>query len=264
MGMNFVDRGENVTKYFTDQDNEQVIKVLRDWIPVRKKALADGTALPNIPSFIAVHVQTIIKNMSMRYNYRDYPFRDDMVQDAVINILRYLHTFDVSHVGKRSGKINFFSWVTMCADRSFSKKITTEEEHNYIKLRSFEDAGGFAALNDDPDFQPQTFVDSTGITMDFRERIGTFEEKREAARQRERDKQNAIREEEKNKKIPRGILQYLQKANNKPTAEAEDDSDVVVSDIKYDMEEDICNSIPDWDGAKQRLAEREKQNNGDC
>lgn len=257
MGMNFVDRGENVTKYFTDQDNDRVVRVLQDWIPARKKALAEGNPLPIIPSFIAVHVQTIIKNMSMRYNYRDYPFREDMVQDAMINILRYLHTFDVSHVGKRSGKINFFSWVTMCADRSFSKKITTEEEHNYIKLRSFEDAGGFAALSDDPDFQQQTFVDNTGITMDFRERIGTFETKREAARQRERDKQNALKEEEKNKKIPRGILQYMSKPGN-VTAEADDDSDIDVSDIKYDMEEDICNSIPDMEKILRR------KDNGDC
>lgn len=251
MGMNFVDRGENVTKYFTDEDNDRVVKVLQDWIPARKRAIKENTKLPAIPAFITNHVMTIIKNMSMRYNYREYPFREDMVSDAVVNILRYLHTFDVSHVGKK-GKINFFSWVTMCADRSFSKKITTEEEHNYIKLRSFEDAGGFAALSDDPDFQAQTFTDSTGITMDFRERIGNFETKREAARQRERDKQNAIKEEEKNKKIPRGILQYMTQGKNKVTAQAEDNSDIDVGDIKYDMEEDICNSIPDMENILRR------------
>lgn len=240
--MNYVDRGDNVVKYFTDADNERVVNTLRDWIPARKKAMAtEGAQLPKIPNFIAAHVMKIINNMSMRYNYRDYPFREDMVADAVMNILRYLHTFDVSHVGKK-GKINFFSWVTMCADRSFAKKLNTEEEHNYIKLRSFEDAGGFAALNDDPDFQPQTFVDNTGITMDFRERIGNFEIKRDAIRERERTKATAIKEEEKAKKIPKGIFQYLNQDKMTPiSADAEDDSEQDFGKTQFSLE-DIMDS----------------------
>lgn len=257
MAMNFVDRGENVVKYFTDEDNERVIGILRDWIPARKKALAEGTKLPKIPNHVAVQVQMIIKNMSMRYNYRDYPFREDMVAEAVVNILRYLHTFDVSHVGKK-GKINFFSWVTMCADRSFARKLNIEEEHNYIKLRSFEDAGGFAALADDPDFQQQTFVDSTGIGMDFRERIGNFETKKETQRQKERQKAVDARVEESNKKIAKGILQYMSGSKNTVTAQAEDDSDQDFGKTQFNLEDDICVMEPDWEAAKQRSEEREK------
>lgn len=261
MAMNFVDRGENVVKYFTDEDNERVIGILRDWIPARKKALADGTKLPKIPHHVASQVQTIIKNMSMRYNYRDYPFREDMVAEAVVNILRYLHTFDVSHVGKK-GKINFFSWVTMCADRSFARKLNTEEEHNYIKLRSFEDAGGFAALADDPDFQQQTFVDSTGIGMDFRERIGNFETKKETQRQKERQKAVDARTEESNKKIAKGILQYMSGSKNTVTAQAEDDSDNAFGATQFSLEDEVHQETfePDYHLLKQQ----EKKNNGDC
>lgn len=236
MGMNFVDRGENVVKYFTDEDNERVIDILRNWIPARKKALAEGTQLPMIPNYVAVQVQRIISKMSTRYNYRDYPFRDDMVSEAVVNILRYLHTFDVSHVGKK-GKINFFSWVTMCADRSFARKLNIEEEHNYIKLRSFEEAGGFAALADDPDFQQQTFVDSTGIGMDFRERIGNFEIKKEGQRQKEREKVELARAEESSKKIAKGILLYMSQGKNTVTAQAEDDSEQDFGKTQFSLED---------------------------
>lgn len=236
MGMNFVDRGENVVKYFTDEDNERVIDILRNWIPARKKALAEGTQLPMIPNYVAVQVQRIITKMSTRYNYRDYPFRDDMVSEAVVNILRYLHTFDVSHVGKK-GKINFFSWVTMCADRSFARKLNIEEEHNYIKLRSFEEAGGFAALADDPDFQQQTFVDSTGIGMDFRERIGNFEIKKEGQRQKEREKVELARAEESSKKIAKGILLYMSQGKNTVTAQAEDDSEQDFGKTQFSLED---------------------------
>ena len=256
MGMNFVDRGENVVKYFTDEDNERVIDILRNWIPARKKALAEGTRLPMIPNYVAVQVQRIITNMSTRYNYRDYPFRDDMVSEAVVNILRYLHTFDVSHVGKK-GKINFFSWVTMCADRSFARKLNIEEEHNYIKLRSFEEAGGFAALADDPDFQQQTFVDSTGIGMDFRERIGNFEIKKEGQRQKEREKVELARAEESSKKIAKGILLYMSQGKNTVTAQAEDDSEQDFGKTQFSLE-DIMDS-------PTLLAESTgEKNNGDC
>lgn len=262
MGMNYVDRGENVQKYFTDEDNERVIEILRSWIPGRKQALADGTALPKIPSYIAQKVHMIINNMSMRYNYRDYPYRDDMVGDAVMNILRYLHTFDVSHVGVK-GKINFFSWVTMCADRSFARKLTVEEEHNYIKLRSFEDAGGFAALSDDPDFQPQAFTDSTGITMDFRERIGNFENKKETQREKERQKQISIKQVEKNKKIPRGILQHLSRSENTNySAEAEG----VCTDFgstQFNLEDSIIKEIADFEGFEAETKRKRKTDDGD-
>lgn len=236
MGMNFVDRGENVVKYFTDEDNERVISILRDWIPARKKALAEGTRLPKIPNYVALQVQRIITKMSTRYNYRDYPFREDMVSEAIVNILRYLHTFDVDHIGKK-GKINFFSWVTMCADRSFARKLNTEEEHTYIKLRSFEEAGGFAGLADDPDFQQEIFVDATGIGMDFRERIGNFENKKDAQRQKEREKVEAARLAESNKKIAKGILQYMAQAKNTTPAQAEENLDQDFGNTQFGLDE---------------------------
>lgn len=236
MGMNFVDRGENVVKYFTDEDNERVISILRDWIPARKKALAEGTRLPKIPNYVALQVQRIITKMSTRYNYRDYPFREDMVSEAIVNILRYLHTFDVDHIGKK-GKINFFSWVTMCADRSFARKLNIEEEHTYIKLRSFEEAGGFAGLADDPDFQQEIFVDATGIGMDFRERIGNFENKKDAQRQKEREKVEAARLAESNKKIAKGILQYMAQAKNTTPAQTEENLDQDFGNTQFGLDE---------------------------
>lgn len=236
MGMNFVDRGENVVKYFTDEDNERVISILRDWIPARKKALAEGTRLPKIPNYVALQVQRIITKMSTRYNYRDYPFREDMVSEAIVNILRYLHTFDVDHIGKK-GKINFFSWVTMCADRSFARKLNIEEEHTYIKLRSFEEAGGFAGLADDPDFQQEIFVDATGIGMDFRERIGNFENKKDAQRQKEREKVEAARLAESNKKIAKGILQYMAQAKNTTPVQAEENLDQDFGNTQFGLDE---------------------------
>lgn len=242
MGMNFVDRGNTATKYFTDEDNERMIEILRVWIPLKKKAMEDHSPLPKIPEDIGHAIYQITHNTSMRYNYRNYPFREDMVGDAVYNILRYLHTFDVSLVGKK-GKINFFSWVTMCVDRSFSKKISDEETQTYLKYRSFEEVGGFAAFQDMPDSHVQEFTDSTGIAMDFREKMGAFEQKREVIRERERQKANEQKEANKKTKISKGLAQYLFQSKNITTAEAVGDD--VPFPEKYNMEDDITSQTFD-------------------
>lgn len=213
MGMNFVERGDTSVKYFDDVQNERIVSILIDWIPGRKAAIAAGTKLPPVPEIVGVRIQQIVNRTSLRYNYRLYPFREDMVGDAILNIIRYLHTFDVSHVGKK-GKINFFSWVTMCADRSFSKKITDEEGQTYLKLRAFEDVGGFAAFNDG-DSDINEFSKSTGIAMDFRERMGNFEEKKERTRVKEREKAKTAQKGVKESKIPKGFALYLASGNNK-------------------------------------------------
>lgn len=221
MGMNFVDRADTATKYFSDADNDLIVNILVDWIPGRKAAIANGTKLPVIPEIVGRAVQRIVTNTSMRYNYRLYPFREDMVGDAILNIMRYLHTFDVSRVGTKN-KVNFFSWVTMCADRSFSKKITEEEGQTYLKLRAFEEVGGFAAFSEESDIDVSTFTENTGIAMDFRERIGKYEEKREQQRTREREKAKAQTKAVKQTKVPKGFALYLAQSDNSATADSPD------------------------------------------
>lgn len=209
MGMNFVDRADTSEKYFSDEDNDRVVSILRLWIPARKQALQDKKPLPTIPTSVAEAVSKIVNNISLRYNYRDYPFRDDMVSESIINIFRYLHTFDVGKVGERSGKINFFSWVTTCTDRSFSKIINEEEQQRYIRLRSFEEHGGFTAVADDPDFQQDEFSETTGINMDYRQWMGDYENKRESVREKDREKAQLKKKEELESKMPAGIRNFL-------------------------------------------------------
>lgn len=209
MGMNYLDRGKTVTtKYYTDEDDAKVIELLKEWIPRRKEAIANETPLPKVPEFVGKAINDIVTKTSTRYNYSGYWFREDMIGDAIINIIRYLHTFDTELVGKK-GKINFFSWVTMCLDRSFSKRISLEEEQKYLRLKSFSEMGGFSVLSEDEQVMIPDFINATGIEMDFQERIGTYEDKRERARAKERQKSQDLREAERLAKMPKGIARML-------------------------------------------------------
>lgn len=234
MSMKYLDRGTNQTpKYFTDEDNDKIVAILQEWIPLRVAAIKNGTPLPKIPEFVGMMVQLIVNKTSTRYNYSGYWFREDMVGDAVINILRYLHTFDVSYVGKK-GKINFFSWVTMCLDRSFSRKISQEEEQKYFRMKAFSDMGGFEVLGNDSEVLVSGFIEASGIQMDFQERMGAYEEKREENRAKERVKNKEIRDAERLAKMPKGILRMLTATQNTTEAQLQED----FGTSQFDLEEE--------------------------
>lgn len=148
MAMNYLDRGDTVKKkYFSDEDNDRCVELLRVWRPKRMveieaHKLIDPQTIPQhsdvpIPEFVASSILKICTKVSVRHNYLNYPFREDMVAEAVYNMIRYLHSFDVERIGERSKKINFFSWVTKCADRSFGSYIGAEERHDYCKNAAF-------------------------------------------------------------------------------------------------------------------------------
>ena len=190
MSMNYVERGDYKTIYFTPEDNERCLTLLSEWRPRRLQAREEGDlSKAPIPPFLAVCIQKIAEKISHRHNYRDYHFKDDMVSDAVINLLRYLHGFNPERIGERSGKVNFFSWVTSCVDKSFGNMILSERDQEYYKLATFEELGGFAAFSEDGDFMAEGTLTSD-MAQDFIAKAREFEsaKSKRIARQKERAK----------------------------------------------------------------------------
>lgn len=204
MGMRFVDRGDtSKTNYFSDEDNDKCVELLRIWRPIRLKDLegsSKGETIPMsvpAPEFVCKCIMTICEQTSRRYNYVDYTYRDEMVSSAILNAVRYLHTFDPDKVGERSGRINFHAWVTRTLDRVFGGVIKNEKKNEYRKN---------AALVYDPNLANSLF-DEEGIEgndgdltsrlfnqeiySDFIARAAKYEENEENERQRQREKDAA-------------------------------------------------------------------------
>lgn len=178
MAMHYVDNGPSKTKYFSDKDNQDCIELVRNWRGKRIEALKNGRPQDApVPELLGYHIQRICENISFRYNYRDHPYREEMVQDAVLNMIRYVHGFDPDKIGERSQKVNFFGWVTRCVDRSFGNTIQNEHLQDYCKQASFANMGGFGAFADDEDLLKDTNLTSE-MAQDIISRARTFEEKR--------------------------------------------------------------------------------------
>ena len=72
-------------------------------------------------------ILTIIKNLSRKSNFANYTWIDDMVGEAVLTCVKYLHNFNVD-----TSK-NPFGYITMIAYHSFIAFVKKQKKHSVIK-----------------------------------------------------------------------------------------------------------------------------------
>ncbi|AUR97735.1 hypothetical protein NVP1244A_033 [Vibrio phage 1.244.A._10N.261.54.C3] len=214
MAMAYVERPTDpTTHYYSDEDDVKLLEVMAEWRPRRLQAIADGDPkLAPIPEHVGKCVQAIARNIAKRDCYRDYWFKEEMIDEAVYGILRYIHNFDPEVVGERSGKINFFSYVTKSVDRAFGNYIPLEEEQEYFKYKEFERMGGVGALEDEISecHISVDVLDNTDIGRDVSTKTSKYEQKRLDKRIRDRDRRIS---KQKPKPITNGLARLF--AQNK-------------------------------------------------
>ncbi|MBT9159173.1 MAG: hypothetical protein DDT26_00425 [Dehalococcoidia bacterium] len=99
--------------------------------PIYLAAKANGDyPRPKIPDSIAKKLLLIATRVSLKPNFRNYSFRDDMIMDGVENCIRYFHSFDPD---KSSSPFSYFT-TTLC--RQFIARIQTERKQRYLKYKA--------------------------------------------------------------------------------------------------------------------------------
>ena len=100
----------------------------------RKKDIAEAAAAgkerPRVSNFIGECVMNIAKNLSRKYQFANYPFRDEMVADAIVHCIRYIDSFDPEK------STNPFSYYTQTCYYQFLDRIRQERTHTYIKCKA--------------------------------------------------------------------------------------------------------------------------------
>jgi hypothetical protein len=103
-------------------DNAKFYQALIDYRKQREEAEGSGKPKPRIPNYIGKCFVDIAEHLSMRPNFSNYIFREDMVMDAVENMVVYVANFDP----ERSK--NPFSYFTQVAWYAFIRKIAKEKK----------------------------------------------------------------------------------------------------------------------------------------
>lgn len=121
-------------------DNEKFLKAMSAWKKEVDEAENSGDEKPPVTEYIGECFLLIAERLSLRSNFINYPYRDEMVGDAVENCLMYASNFDPD---KSS---NPFSYFTQIIYYAFLRRIQKEKKQNYIKYKMIEEMDSFGDI----------------------------------------------------------------------------------------------------------------------
>lgn len=113
-------------------DNDRMFRELVDYRKSVKRAVREGKKPPQINEYIGGCFLEIAQNFSTNWRFANYPFRDDMVGDAVEDCVRRVLNFS-----PKKGK-NPFAFFTQIVFYAFIRRIQKEKKQTKIKMRAFE------------------------------------------------------------------------------------------------------------------------------
>jgi hypothetical protein len=99
-----------------------------------------GRKKPKLPDFIGECILKIASRLSYRPNFANYPYREEMVSDAVLNCVTYIDNFDPKLSTSPFGYLTQICWF------SFVRIINKEKKEKYTQYK-------FAEQQNNKDFQ---------------------------------------------------------------------------------------------------------------
>lgn len=85
-----------------------------------------------IDDYIAKSIIAIAEKYASRPNFSGYTYKDDMIADAVENVLRYIDNFDPQK------SQNPFAYITQICHFAFLRKIRDEKTATYVRFKSIQ------------------------------------------------------------------------------------------------------------------------------
>lgn len=108
-------------------DNEKLYQCFVEWHEKRKEALENGLKEPEPPGYISECILLITRRLASKKNFAGYTFKEEMIGDAIENIIKYYRNFDPSK------SKNPFAYFTQIAYFAFLRRILKEKKQAYIK-----------------------------------------------------------------------------------------------------------------------------------
>lgn len=87
--------------------------------------------LPIPPDTIGVAIMALCENLAKNGRFSGYTFIDEMIEDAIIDCVKAIETFDVEKWNQP------FQYFNKCAWWAFTRRIEEEAKENYIKHKNY-------------------------------------------------------------------------------------------------------------------------------
>jgi len=113
-------------------DNKKFFAEMSEWKQRVIEAEEQGEGKPPVNEYIGECFWKIAEHLSFKSNFANYPFREDMIGDAVENCIMYAHNFNPE---KSKNPFSYFTQITYYA---FIRRIEKEKKQNYVKYKMLE------------------------------------------------------------------------------------------------------------------------------
>ena len=114
-------------------DNKKFLEEIIKYKKEVKKAKRENLPKPGVNNYIGQCFMDIAENLAKKPNFANYPFKEEMIGDAVENCMMYTTNFDPA---KSKNPFAFFTQIIFYA---FLRRIQKEKKQLYIKMKQFEE-----------------------------------------------------------------------------------------------------------------------------
>lgn len=108
--------------------NSDLLRLITTHNSATKLAKAEGREGPPIPDSIGLAFWVMATKLGERYNFRKYPFIDEMIADAYEDCLKRMHNFDPAISSSA------FAYFTRAIWNAFVRRIKTEKRYLRAKI----------------------------------------------------------------------------------------------------------------------------------
>lgn len=115
-------------------DNKKLYAAMVEYRKLVLEAKANSVEKPRIPSYIGHCMLMIATRLSLKPNFVNYSYREEMISDGIENCVSYIDNFNP----ERSD--NPFAYFTQIIYFAFLRRIQKEKKQLYIKHKTLENS----------------------------------------------------------------------------------------------------------------------------
>lgn len=137
-------------------DNKQLYECIVEYKQQCVKAKRKKKEKPPIPDYAGKCILMIAERLSLKPNFINYSFRDEMISDGIDNCISYFDNYDPAK------STNAFAYFTQIIYYAFLRRILKERKQQYIKHKLVENSMIFDDIisqGEDGDLNIQSVVD---------------------------------------------------------------------------------------------------------
>jgi hypothetical protein len=123
-------------------DNKEFLQAFIIYHEKYIKSKAEGKPTPKLPDYIGICFINIANRFSHHASFVNYPYRDEMIADAIENCVMYAHDFDPNR------GTNPFAYFTQVVWHAFIRRINKENKNKYITYKSHQMQSIYSGLSD--------------------------------------------------------------------------------------------------------------------